>query len=291
MGARPPQFTGTPVQLVLCGRRTDALVKSEVDWRELGLIVARMVFWCGGNIYGCRCEGNGIRFAMQVAHATLGAMAHHISGAFALHLRQTRGMHGAIFKHYSVIPLHDEYFLDDLVLWLHRPASGTRIWTADEAYLKPNSMPWIDTARVLSALSDYAGRTAYRRRKSEQISPQLVERFTRRPRRARGADRRDQRTPTVRPSIEAIAQLVAGICNVSYGDMLADTRKRSVSKARVIATVLSTRNGATAAAAARLFNRSRSALIEQVEHYRVTQPEVFAEAESMLEAFLAENRK
>ena len=73
--------------------------------------------------------------------------------------------------------------------------------------------------------------------------------------------------------------------------MLTDTRKRSVSKARVIATVLATRNGATAASAARLFNRSRSTLIEQVEHYRATQPEVFAEAESILEAFLAKEQE
>jgi hypothetical protein len=73
--------------------------------------------------------------------------------------------------------------------------------------------------------------------------------------------------------------------------MLTDTRKRAVSKSRVIATVLATRNGSTAAAAARLFNRSRSTLIEQVEHYRATQPEIFAEAESALEAFIAEERE
>jgi hypothetical protein len=285
MGAKPPQFAETPVQLVLRGRRTDALMRTDGDWRELGIIAARMLFWCGGSIYGCRCEGNEIRFAMQVAHASLGAMAHHISGAFALHLRRTRDMPGGVFRHYGVVPLHDEDFLDDLVQWLHRSTASTRIWTADEAYLTPNSMPWIDTERVLSALSDFAGAAAYRRRKSEQISPQLVARFTRRPRRKRRVDR----GPNL--SIESIARVVAIICDVSFDDMLTDTRKRSVSKARVIATVLSTRNGATAAAAARLFNRSRSTLIEQVEHYRATQPEIFAQAESMLEAFLAEKRE
>jgi hypothetical protein len=51
--------------------------------------------------------------------------------------------------------------------------------------------------------------------------------------------------------------------------------------------VLATRNGATAAAAARLFNRSRSTLIEQVEHYRKIQPEWFDQAETLLEASLA----
>jgi DnaA-like protein len=188
------------------------------------------------------------------------------------------------------------------VLWLHRPATRTRIWTADEAYLTPNSLPWISTDRVLSALSVGApGPATYRRRKSEGISPQVIELFTRRPQRASRAgsastegltlSAANHATPPHRPGIETIARLVADFCQVSYEGMLTETRKRAVSKARVIATVLATRNGATAAAAARLFNRSRSTLIEQVEHYRVTQPEMFAKAESMLESSLAEERE
>jgi hypothetical protein len=303
MGATPAkQISKTLVQLVLRARHTDALMQTDEDWRTLGRIATRMLFWCGGAIYACRCEGNEIRFAVQVAHAPLGAVAHHISGAYGIHLRQTFRQGGGIFKHYTAIPLHDEIFLDELVLWLHRPATHTRIWTADEAYLTPNSLPWINTDRVLSALSFGApGPATYRRRKSEAISPQVIEFFTRRPRRARRADQPDDPTTvsltadhdklTTRPSIETIARLVADYCQVSYDGMLTDTRKRSVSKARVIATVLATRNGATAAAAARLFNRSRSTLIEQVEHYRATQPEVFAEAESILEAFLAKEQE
>jgi hypothetical protein len=293
----------TLVQLVLRAHHSDALLRTDEDWRALGLIAARMLFWCGGAIYACRCEGNEFRFALQVAHAPLGAMAHHISGAYAIHLRQTRSLSGSIFKHYTAIPLHDDIFLDDLVLWLHRPDTRTRVWTADNAYLKPNSLPWINTDRVLSALSVGApGPATYRRRKSEAISPQVIEIFTRRAQRARRASTppdgptadavaTDHGTRAVRPNIETIARLVADYYNVSYEDMLADTRKRSVSKARVIATVLATRNGATAAAAARLFNRSRSTLIEQVEHYRTTQPGIFAEAESLLEAFIAKGRE
>jgi hypothetical protein len=303
MGSTPAaHFAETLVQLVLRTHHTDELVQTDDDWRAIGQITARMLFWCGGAIYACRCEGNEIRFAIQVAHAPLGAMAHHISGAYGIHLRQTRGLRGSIFKHYAAIPLQDDFYLDDLVLWLHRPVAHTRIWTADEAYLTPKSLPWIETNRVLSALSSSApGPGTYRRRKSEPISPEVIEDFTRRRQRARGADLRDDLnsetrtadhgTRTARPSIEAIARLVAEICKVSYGDMLADTRRRAVSKSRVIATVLATRNGATAAAAARLFNRSRSTLIEQVEHYRATQPEIFAQAESALEALFAEERE
>jgi Bacterial dnaA protein helix-turn-helix len=302
MGANPQQFSDTPMQLVLRGRRADPLVQTDDDWRELGVIAARMLFWCGGAIYGCRCEGNEIRFALQVAHAPLGAMAHHISGAYALHLQRAHGLRSSIFKHYTAIPLLDQFLLDALVLWMHRPGIGARIWTTEEAYLTPNSMPWISTERVLAALTgSIPGVVMYRRRKSEKISPQVVARFSRRPQRARRANQGvnpgavvatiEHATPSTRPSIESIARVVADICDVSYEDMLTGTRKRSVSKARVIATVLSTRNGATAAAAARLFNRSRSTLIEQVEHYRTTQTEIFTEAESILEASLGEKRE
>jgi hypothetical protein len=301
------QFAQSLVQLVLRARHTDALMQTDDDWRALGRIATRMLFWCGGAIYACRCEGNEIRFAVQVAHAPVGAMAHHISGAYAIHVRQTLGQRGSIFKHYAAIPL-DEVYLDDFVLWLHRsaapattspisPASApgprARIWTADDAYLTPNSLPWINTDRVLSGLSIGApGPATYRRRKSEGISPQVIEIFTRRPRRARRAGQSaDHDRLTTRPSIETIARLVADYCRVSYADMSTDTRKRAVSKARAIATVLATRNGAAAASAALLFNRSRSALIEQAEHYRATQPEVFAEAESMLQAVLDEQRE
>ena len=300
MGSTPAaHFSETLVQLVLRAHHTDELVQTDADWRLLGQITARMLFWCGGAIYACRCEGSVIRFAMQVAHAPLGAMAHHISGAYAIHLRQTRGLRGSIFKHYAAIPLQDDTYLDELVLWLHRTVTLSRIWTSEDAYLTPKSLPWIDTGRVLSALSIGApGPATYRRRRSEPISPEAIEIFTRRPQRARRADLSgDSIAPTAdhvthaRPSIEAIARVVAGLCKVSYGDMLTDTRKRAVSRSRVIATVLATRNGATAAAAARLFNRSRSTLIEQVEHYRATQPEIFAHAESALEAFIAGQRE
>jgi hypothetical protein len=293
-------FSETLLQLILRATRTDQLVQSDADWHALGIIAARMLFWCGGAIYGCRCEGNEIRFALQVAHAPVGAMAHHLSGGYAIRLRQSRGAAGSIFRHYIALPLSDEIFLDDLVLWLHRPstsigsASSTRAWTADDAYLSPNSIPWISTDRVLKAISTGApGPATYRRRQSQPLLPEVIELFTRRPHRSSrdevisaASARSRAAAHAQRPSIEVIGKIVADYCNVSYVDMLSNTRKRAESKARVITTVLATRNGATAAAAARLFNRSRSTLIEQVEHYRATRPEVFAEAEALLEASL-----
>jgi hypothetical protein len=304
MGTPAPQPAETLVQLVLRAHHIDELVQNERDWCALGAIAARMLFWCGGAIYACRCEANEMRFALQVVHASLGTIAHQIAGAYATRLRTTRHLSGAVFRHYAVVPLRDAVFLDELVFWLHRPAEPTaalsgaktadapHLWTAESAYLLPHSLPWINTHRVLTSLSVGApGPATYRRRKSEPIPPSVLEYFTRRPKRALPEQHRARAQREPRPDIQMIARTVAAYCKVSYEDMLGDTRKRSVSRARVIAAVLATRNGATAAAAARLFNRSRSTLIEQVEHYRATQPEIFAEAEFRLEASLAEARE
>jgi hypothetical protein len=302
-----PRSVETLVQLVLRAHRSDALIQTDEDWRALGSIAARMLFWCGGAIYGCRCEGSEMRFALQVVHAPIGTIAHQIAGAYATRLRKTRNLSGPIFKHYAVIPLRDAVFLDELVFWLHRAAepaaalSGAKtakvpqVWTADSAYLLPRSLPWINTDRVLTSLSVGApGPATYRRRKSEPIPPQVLEYFTRRPKRASYLKALSDSGPPARaprPNIETIARNIADYYKVSFEDMLGSTRKRGVSRARVITAVLATRNGATAAAVARMFNRSRSTLIEQVEHYRATQPEIFAETESRLEAFLAEARE
>jgi hypothetical protein len=153
------------MHLHLRGRRPHALVQDEEDWRALSAIAERMLFWCGGSIHGCRCQGNEMRFAIQMARASPGAMAHHIAGAYAIHLRRRRGWTGGIFYHYLAIPVDGELFLDDLVLWLHRPPESAFCWTADSAYLIAKSLSWITTERVLGAMSPGgAGRSAYGRR-------------------------------------------------------------------------------------------------------------------------------
>jgi Bacterial dnaA protein helix-turn-helix len=302
MGGNPTSHPAeTLVQLVLRARQC-VLVQSKEDWRALGSIASRMLFWCGGEIYGCRCEDSEMRFALQVKHQSLGTIAHQIAGAYATRLRTTRQLGGALFRHYHSIPLDDFDFLEYLVFWLHRPADQTpgesadgavrlsnTIWTADSAYLVPHSLPWIDTDRVLNLLGAGASASdAYRRRKLQPIPPQILELFTRRRKRPVDSPPIVAVASVPKLDVEAIARAVADYCKVGYEDMLGSTRKRSVSRARVIAAVLATRNGATAAAAARLFNRSRSTLIEQVEHYRATQPEIFAEAEILLKATLAD---
>jgi Bacterial dnaA protein helix-turn-helix len=308
-----PSYRGRIVQLTLRGRSPRALLQSEDDWHILGAIVARTLFWCGGHIYGCRCEATEMRFALQVAQAPVGAMAQHLAAAYASHLRQHRGWHGCIFKHYIAAPLHDEVFLDDLIMWLHRPAPSLHqgrvrnpVFTADAAYLHPHGSAWITTDRVLQSLSIGApGSAAYRRRKAQRIPPDIIDLLTRRsPRRKRptapakhpdhpshepsaefNAPPRETIAPG--PNVETIALAVADHCRVSLADMRSKSRRRAISQARAITAVLCTRHGASAAAAARLFNRSRSAVIEQAEHYRESQPQIFAAAEEALEGVFA----
>jgi hypothetical protein len=140
-------------------------------------------------------------FAVEMGDASVGTVAHHISGAYAIHLRRHRGWTGSTFNHYSAIPIDAELFLDDLVLWLHRPsesfeADGVQpyaCWTADSAYLIPGSLPWITTERVLAALSPGgAGRSAYIRRKTQPIAAEVMAILTgRHARRSRHATRGD----------------------------------------------------------------------------------------------------
>jgi hypothetical protein len=298
----PPQSEEV-VHLTLRGRRPGALVSNDEDWRAVSAIARRMLFWCGGSIHGCRCEGNEMRFALQVDRASVGTMARHISGAYAIHLRRSREWTGRIFRHYCAIPVDAELFLDDLVLWLHRPppCTGTTpartnpCWTANSAYISPNSSNWITTERVLTALSPGgAGRSTYLRRLTQPIAPEVVailtHRAARRTRHSPAAD--DARNSSANftaahpLNIESIARFVAGFRRVSYEDMRSTSRRRELSKAKIVAAVLSTRNGASVAEVARLFGRSRSTLIERAERYWKTEPQLFVQAEQALGTYI-----
>jgi hypothetical protein len=295
MGKRSaPNLSEQWVHLILRGRHPTALVQDEEDWRALEQVARRMLFWCGGSIHGCRCEGNELRFAVQMSHATIGAVARHLSGGYAIHVRGRRGAIGGVFKHYVAFPIDGESFLDDFVIWLHRPGSGAGsadassalCWTGDSAYLSATPASWITTDQVLSALAPAeSARMAYQRRKTQMIDPQILAAFTR----PSLNQSNYSNTPAKgRPTIEQIVQMVAGYTGISEADMRSDSRKRAVTKAKIIAAVLSTRNGASVAAVARFFRRSRSTLLEQAEHYREKQPHLFDGAERALAHFLGE---
>jgi hypothetical protein len=242
-----------------------------------------------------------MHFAIQVGHASVGAMAHHISGGYAVHFRRRHGWTGCVFNHYIAIPIDADLYLDDLVIWLHRPpecgeaasAKANVCWTGDLAYLNPKSLTWIATERVLAALSPGgAGRSAYIRRKTQPIAPEVMAILTghapSESRRSSGdvSARRatTRRGAPERSNIEAIARFAAQYSHVAYEDMHSASRKRVMSKAKAITAVLCARNGTPVAAVARLFRRSRSTLIERAERYREIQPELFAHAERALEA-------
>jgi hypothetical protein len=295
------------IHLYLRGRRPQALVQDQEDWHSLSVIAERMLFWCGGSIHGCRCEGNEMRFAMQTERASVGAMAHHISGAYAAHLRRRRRWTGSIFKRYVAIPIDAELFLDDFVIWLHRPPESDETrdgitdfcWTGDSAYLSPKSLTWITTERVLAALSPSgAGRSAYFRRKTQRVAPEILAILDGRPPRGsrQASDvvgrRATMRREVLEPSnIDEIARFVAEYSNIPYESMLSSSRKRAVSKAKAITAVLCARNGASVSAAARLFGRSRSTLIERADRYHETQPQLFANAEHALKVHLERTRR
>jgi hypothetical protein len=233
-----------------------------------------------------------MHFAVMRRHAAIGAMARHLSGVYANHLRRRWGWTGGAFNHYAAMVVDADLYLDDLVIWLHRPpdfsspGSGL-VWTADDAYTKPHSSTWISTHDVLCALGG-AGTLAYRWRRSERMAPELVAVLTRGAcLRRRGISLDDG---AANCDVEQIVRLVASHCQVPYEDLCSPSRRRALGLAKAIAAVLCARRGASIAAVARLFRRSRSTLIEQTEHYRKTRPHRFEHAERMLEPPLHEQR-
>jgi RNA polymerase sigma factor (sigma-70 family) len=217
----------------------------------------------------------------------------------AVSLRTREIWTGSIFYHHIAIPVDGDLFLDDLVIWLHRPPESAFCWTADSAYLVAKSLTWITTERVLAAMSPGgAGRSAYCRRKMQPLAPEIIAivtgRTARRPERivddANASNTSIHRKAPERAAIEEIAQFIADSSHISYEDMRSDSRRRAVSRAKVVTTVLSTRNGASVAAVARLFGCSRSTLIEMAERYRESRPQLFADSERALEAYLERKR-
>jgi hypothetical protein len=275
------------IHLVLRGRGDRVLVQDERDWRALGAAADRMLFWCGGAIHGCRCESNELHFAIGLAQAPIAQVVRHLSGGYAGHLRRRYGWAGGIFRRYLAIPVDAELYCDDLVVWLHRPRNSDRVvdaaanpcWTADAAYRKPGVLPWVSTKLMLEALGG-SGIAEYRRRMMQPVAPQVIALF-KRPSRSRRHGAVNV-SPLSRVDVHRIVSMVAAGSGFSYEDMFSGSRRRSLTKANAVATVLSVRHGASAAAMARLFRRSRSTLSELVEHYRQTQPHLYVDAETAL---------
>lgn len=276
-------LSGQWVHLILRGHASSVLVQDEDDWRALELIARRMLFWHGGSIHGCRCERNEIRFAILVASASIGSIARQLSGGYAGYLRRRRGVLGRVFKHYTAFPFDGETFIDDFVVWLHRPATGRGpCWTGEFAYLSPASSSWITTERVLKALGQTGmSGGSYARRKREETDPAILARFVAPPLN-RGRTFVEQVMPVPSVGIADIEQIIAPFCGLSIEDMRSGSRRRVVTQAKIIVAVLATRNGTSAAAAARFLGRSRSTLVEQAEYYRERSPHLFEMAEHHL---------
>jgi hypothetical protein len=204
-----------------------------------------------------------------------------VSVCYAGHLRRRHGWAGGVFRHYRAVSVDVTLYWDDLVVWLHqaRPCNGpaTVCWTADAAYRQPGALPWISTGLVLESLGG-TGVVEYRRRLMQPMDPRLVGLLTRS---SRGPRRGAVSISSPRKvDVERIVGLVAAASGHSYEDMCSGSRRRSLARAKAVATVLSVRCGASTATMARLFRRSRSTLSEQVEHYRQTQPRIDFEAAS-----------
>jgi len=302
MGKRnAPLPSGQLVHLVLRGHRPQTLVQTDDDWRALGVCASRMLFWCGGTIYGCRCDRTRIHFALQIAHASIGAMAQHVSAAYAAHLWNRRRWGDVVFNHYLVIPLPDEIFLDDFgdlaasaLIELHRRDGLWPRLHGRRRLSRTPCLPWVNTQRVLQALSARSSQEAYRRRKNQAIPLAVIDLLTRRtaarglrglslkstPADSPAANRRSPFHRHHRPrggrSLPCVAE-----------ELRSASRKRSASKGQG-------HRHRPVYAQRRQSGRRRPLLQSQpidpdrrqAERYRQTQSGIFADAEAALEAYL-----
>jgi len=296
---------GSLFHVIFRGVHPDTLVENDEDWKALGRIVERMLWWCGGLIHACRCEGNEMHFALQAARAPVGAMCRRIATGFALHVRGRRALPGRIFAPYVAIPVDGALYLDDLVVWLHRPCerrrsggSGTAsCHTGDAAYLDPRALTWINTKAVLDVFGrGEAAVQIYRKRRIQGVDPDIVILLNRPAPSARGVfagralESRGERMPRPLPNedwIRKLAHRVADHLGVSYETLCSRSLRREVTRARVLVAVLAVRSGASVAAAARVLGGlDRSTLIAEAEPYRLREPQLFEHAEVVIAPLL-----
>lgn len=266
--------TAALVHVLLRAHDDATLVRDENDWRKMVGSLDQMVFWCGGHVLACRCQGGAMELAIEAEDVSPGNMLRYVTVPYALYFNQTRGRSGRVFNPsltFRVLP----GFRSELVLWVHRPLRGLG-WTANIAYLEPGGLPWVDTRPVLDELGDgMSARRRYRERRVRGVdralassfctpgagSPYMVgdERWTNR-NRLLDCDRDKV--------LRWLVNWVAHQEGVSATEMHGRSRARRLSKARCLVTLVAVRCAVPMCDVAEILRRNVSTLQESVERMR-----------------------
>ncbi len=275
--------------VVLRGCRPEALVREEGDWRKMADGIDTMLFWCGGRILGLRCEADRVELAIETALVPLGNMLRYVTVPYALHFNRARSREGQVFRPMRVYRLQ-RAFRTDFILWLHRPLKGGG-WTADDAYLDPASMPWVDASAVLEELGRGPGaRRQYRALRARGVEEELALAFAspratlphirHRVRPAQALRKRRQRV-----LLRSVVRFVAEREEVSALELASRSRARRICHARCLVTLVAVRCGVSLAMIGALLGRDGSTLQESVLRLRARDPDgLLSAAEAILAA-------
>ena len=258
--------------VMLRGCRAEALVRDEEDRRKMIGSIESMLFWCGGRVFGCRCEADRLDLLLEPAHVPPGGMMRYVTVSYALYLNRARGQSGQVFRPLQVYLLQ-RAFRTEFVLWLHRPLAGAG-WSADAAYVEPQRMPWVDTETVLEELGRGPGaRRQYRALRARGIEEELAVAFESsrntlshvhtavRP--ALTMRKRRQRA-LLRSVVRHVAQHEA----VGPEELASRSRARRLCRARCLVTLVAVRFGVALTTIADLLDRDGSTLEESVLRQR-----------------------
>lgn len=263
--------------VVLRGCRSEALVRDTADWKKLTGSIETMLFWCGGRIFGCRCEGDCFELALQPAKVPLSAMFRYVTVPYALYFNRTRAGNGQVFRPlrvYRVLPA----FRTEFVLWMHRPPTGMG-WTADAAYREPHGLSWVDASAVLDELGRGPGaRRQYRALRARGVDEDLALVF------ASPREIMPHVRAAVRPAVmvckrrqRALLRSVVGFVArheaVRPRDLACRSRARGICRARCLVTLVGVRCGVALSTIADLLGRDGSTLQESVLRLRERDPQ------------------
>jgi hypothetical protein len=279
--------------VTLRGHRAEALVQDEEDRRKMIGSIESMLFWCGGRVYGCRCEADRLDLLLEPVHVSPGGMMRYVTVSYALYLNRARGGRGQVFRPLQVFRLQ-RAFRTEFVLWLHRPLAGAG-WSADAAYLEPQRMPWVDCAAVLEELGRGPGaRRQYRALRARGIEEELAAAF------GSSRDTLSHVHTAVRPALtmgkrrqrallRSVIRHVAQQESVQLQELVSRSRVRRLCRARCLVTLAAVRFGVALTTIADALERDGSTLEESVLRERAHDPRrLLSTVEAIVAAMAAE---
>lgn len=275
--------------VVLRGCRAGPLVRDEADWRKMEKSMEAMLFWCGGRILGCRCEGDRLELALETAYAPLGNMFRYLTVPYALHFNRARHERGRVFLPLRAYRL-ESAFKTEFVLWLHRPLGGMG-WTADAAYREGGQLAWVDVSCVLGELGHGAeARRRYRYLRVRGVEEDLALAFTSpRNRTPYGSKTAGPPAGSSKRRHRTLLQSVVGFVTqheaVGIREMTSRSRERRICRARCLVTLVGVRYGVALREIGTFLDRDGTTLQESVLRMRAREPQgLLTAVESILAA-------